>query len=47
MPKMKSLVLLLILVLAVACSEQKAPQPAAVADNEEARQAAAKKYRWR
>jgi hypothetical protein len=45
---MKSLFLLLILVLTVACSEQKAPQPAAkpaaVADNEENRQAAAKHY---
>jgi hypothetical protein len=48
MPKMKSLLLPLILVLALACSEQKAPQPAAapaaVADNEESRQAAAKQY---
>ena len=48
MLKMKSFLLLFILILAVACSEQKAPQPAAapaaVADNEESRQAAAKQY---
>lgn len=48
MPKMKALLFLLILVLVAACSEQKAPQPAAgpaaVADNEENRQVAAKQY---
>ncbi len=43
--KMKALILLVILALAAACGEQKAPQTAApVADNEENRLAAAKKY---
>lgn len=45
MIKMKSLLLLLILVLTAACTEQKATQTGApVADNEENRLAAAKEY---
>ena len=45
MTKMKSLLLLLMLVLAAACTEQKATQTGApVADNEENRLAAAKEY---
>ena len=45
MIKMKSLLLLLILVLVAACTEQKATQTGApVADNEENRLAAAKEY---
>ena len=45
MIKMKSLLLLLMLVLAAACTEQKATQTGApVADNEENRLAAAKEY---
>ncbi|MCL4501022.1 MAG: DUF2059 domain-containing protein [Deltaproteobacteria bacterium] len=48
MLRVKSLLLLLVLLAAAACSEQKAPQPlakpAAPADTEENRQAAAKQY---
>ena len=48
MLRLKSLLLLLVLFAAVACSEQKASQPGAslapVADSEESRQAAAKQY---
>jgi len=48
MLRLKSLLLLLVLFAAVACSEQKASQPGAspapVADSEESRQTAAKQY---